>query len=50
MFFKNLFRSIHIVQVLQDRAGNIKTDPDKAKASQRPSEFTARRPQSLLNL
>lgn len=30
-FFKNLFKSIHIAEVLKDRDGNTKTDPDKAK-------------------
>lgn len=30
-FFKNLFKSIHVVEVLKDREGNTKTDPDKAK-------------------
>lgn len=30
-FFKNLFKSIHIAEVLKDREGNTKTEPDKAK-------------------
>lgn len=30
-FFKNLFKSIHIAEILKDRQGNTKTEPDKAK-------------------
>ncbi|CAM9911654.1 unnamed protein product [Scytosiphon promiscuus] len=30
-FFKNLFKCIHVVEVLKDKDGNIKTDPAKAK-------------------
>eukprot|EP00752_Nemacystus_decipiens_P008322 g7437.t1 len=30
-FFKNLFKSIHIAEVLKDREGNTKTEPNKAK-------------------
>ncbi|CBJ28634.1 conserved unknown protein [Ectocarpus siliculosus] len=30
-FFKNLFKCIHIAEVLKDREGKTKTEPDKAK-------------------
>lgn len=30
-FFKNLFKCVHIAEVLKDREGKTKTEPDKAK-------------------